>query len=85
MHSYGGNKQITKDYLKLNANIYFSVSLGIIKVIIKLTYIHKYLKNIYIFNKKLKQKYCLRIFNQRTDALPIIPMNKLLIETDSPY
>lgn len=30
MHSYGGNKEMTKKYLKLHANIFFSLSFGII-------------------------------------------------------
>ncbi|KAL4491960.1 hypothetical protein ABPG72_008381 [Tetrahymena utriculariae] len=31
MHSYSGNKEMTKGYLKLHANIYFSLSQGIIR------------------------------------------------------
>ena len=32
MHSYNGSSEITKSLLKLNANFYFSISLGITKV-----------------------------------------------------
>ena len=52
MHSYNGSKEFTTSYNKLNASIYFSLSLS-------------------VFNKP--------------DILEYIPMDKLLLETDSPY
>lgn len=30
MHSYNGSKEITESLLKLNANFYFSLSLGVL-------------------------------------------------------
>ena len=52
MHSYGGPKDFTKSYLKLNANIFFSLSLG---------------------------------WMNRNDIAENIPIENLIIETDSPY
>jgi hypothetical protein len=37
MHSYGGSKEITKSLNKLGLNIFYSFSMGITRVYIKMT------------------------------------------------
>jgi len=50
MHSYGGSVEITKALLKLNLNIYFSLSL-----------------------------------KRSVELCSVIPLERLLLETDAPY